>query len=76
MKDAVLCNKLRGIEKQVLIRRCPNGESRPKGQSKVVASEIDGTQRAYMGPAAMLALFYTGAVPTSSTRVRNEKKSS
>ena len=44
MKDAVLCNKLRGIEKQVLIRRCPNGESRPKGQSKVVASEIDGTQ--------------------------------
>lgn len=47
-----VCDKLRGANKQALIRRCPNGESRPKGQSKVVASEIDGTQCAYLHKAS------------------------
>ena len=29
MKDVVACEKLRGVGKQTLIRRCPNGETRP-----------------------------------------------
>ena len=29
MKDVVACEKLRGARKQALIRRCPNGETRP-----------------------------------------------
>ena len=31
MKDVVDCEKLRGAVKQALIRRCPNGETRPFG---------------------------------------------
>ena len=31
MKDVVACDKLRGAGKQALIRRFPNGETRPKG---------------------------------------------
>jgi len=27
-KDVVSCEKLRGVAKQALIRRCPNGETR------------------------------------------------
>ena len=27
MKDVVACDKLRGVSKQTLIRRCPNGET-------------------------------------------------
>ena len=27
MKDVVVCEKLRGADKQALIRRCPNGET-------------------------------------------------
>ena len=27
MKDVVACEKLRGVGKQALIRRCPNGET-------------------------------------------------
>ena len=26
-KDVVVCEKLRGVDKQALIRRCPNGET-------------------------------------------------
>jgi hypothetical protein len=29
MKDVAACEKLRGAGKQALIRRCPNGETRP-----------------------------------------------
>jgi hypothetical protein len=29
MKDVVACDKLRGAGKQALIRRFPNGETRP-----------------------------------------------
>ena len=28
MKDAEVCEKLRGADKRALIRRCPNGETR------------------------------------------------
>ena len=28
MKDVTVCEKLRGVDNQVLIRRCPNGETR------------------------------------------------
>jgi hypothetical protein len=28
MKDVEVCEKLRGVDKQTLIRRCPNGETR------------------------------------------------
>ena len=31
MKDVVACEKLRGVGKQTLIRRCPNGETHPSG---------------------------------------------
>ena len=27
MKDVVVCEKLRGVDKHALIRRCPNGET-------------------------------------------------
>lgn len=27
MKDVVICDKLRGVDKQTLIRRFPNGET-------------------------------------------------
>ena len=33
MKDVVACDKLRGASKQALIRRFPNGETRPFGSS-------------------------------------------
>ena len=33
MKDVVSCEKLRGAAKQALIRRCPNGETRPRSCS-------------------------------------------
>ena len=29
MKDVAACEKLRGAGKRALIRRCPNGETRP-----------------------------------------------
>jgi hypothetical protein len=29
MKDVGSCEKLRGVANQTLIRRCPNGETRP-----------------------------------------------
>jgi hypothetical protein len=29
MKDVVVCEKLRGGDKQPVIRRCPNGETHP-----------------------------------------------
>jgi hypothetical protein len=32
MKDAVVCDKLRGADKQALIRRCPNGETHGFGR--------------------------------------------
>ena len=32
MKDVTVCEKLRGVDNQVLIRRCPNGETRPTTQ--------------------------------------------
>jgi hypothetical protein len=31
MKDVVACDKLRGAGKRALIRRFPNGETRPQG---------------------------------------------
>ena len=31
MKDVVACDKLRGVSKQTLIRRFPNGETHPFG---------------------------------------------
>ena len=29
MKDVVICEKVRGVDKQTLIRRFPNGETHP-----------------------------------------------
>ena len=29
MKDVVICEKVRGADKQALIRTCPNGETHP-----------------------------------------------
>ena len=29
MKDVVICEKVRGVDKQTLIRTCPNGETHP-----------------------------------------------
>ena len=29
MKDVVICEKVRGVDKQALIRTCPNGETHP-----------------------------------------------
>jgi len=36
-KDAAACEKLRGSGKQELIRRCPNGETPPQGDSQMNA---------------------------------------
>ena len=33
MKDVTVCDKLRGVDNQALIRRCPNGETRPTTKS-------------------------------------------
>ena len=37
MKDVVACEKLRGVGKQTLIRRCPNGETHlPSGRYRAL----------------------------------------
>ena len=30
MKDVLVCEKLRGVGKRTVIRRCPNGETLPE----------------------------------------------
>jgi hypothetical protein len=41
MKDVASCDKLRGVAKQTLIRRFPNGETHP-GEAGVSISEYIG----------------------------------
>jgi hypothetical protein len=41
MKDVASCDKLRGVVKQTLIRRSPNGETQP-GQPRLSSSESIG----------------------------------
>jgi len=39
MKDVAVCEKLRGVDKRTLIRRCPNGEKKSTEIPLVAASE-------------------------------------
>src|ERR1700712_2632918 len=44
-KDAAACEKLRGTGKQVLIRRCLNGETRRSNPPSLTAERIGGVER-------------------------------
>ena len=47
MKDVVACDKLRGVGKQTLIRRCPNGETH--SACRVSLSEYIGQEKRTRG---------------------------